>query len=158
MKIDTHLLFIDLRNAYDCVPYMTLWKTLEEIHVKDTFVESGKELYRNSRIKIKIGNKTSEGFIITKGLRQGCCISATLLKFFTERVLKDWKKKSKPMGIDINQTKIFILQFADDQVLLPEDKEDLEYMTRKIKEEYEKWEMSMNIKLRNYVSVERNQT
>ena len=37
------------------------------------------------------------------------------------------------------------LQFADDQVDLEGDKEDLEYMTRKLKGTYEKWGLDMNL-------------
>lgn len=35
-------------------------------------------------------------------------------------------------GIEINGKYIYSLQFADDQVLVAQDKDDLEYMTRKI--------------------------
>jgi len=37
------------------------------------------------------------------------------------------------------------LQFADDEVVLAGDKEDLEYMKRKLKESYEKWGLDMNL-------------
>ena len=37
------------------------------------------------------------------------------------------------------------IQFADDQVVLAGDKEDLECMTRNIKETYEKWGLDMNL-------------
>jgi hypothetical protein len=36
------------------------------------------------------------------------------------------------------------IQFADDQVVLAGDKEDLVYMTRNLKENYEKWCLDMN--------------
>ena len=55
------------------------------MQVKDAIVEAFEELYRNSRIKIKIRNITSEGFLITKSLRQGYCISPTLCKNYLER-------------------------------------------------------------------------
>ena len=34
---------------------------------------------------------------------------------------------------------VYSLNFADDQVLLAQDHDDMEYMARKLKEEYEKW-------------------
>jgi len=34
---------------------------------------------------------------------------------------------------------VYSLNFADDQVLLAQDHDDMEYMARKIMEEYEKW-------------------
>lgn len=57
------------------------------------------------------------------------------------------------MGIQLNDTCIYTLQFADDQVVLAEDKEDLEYMTRKLKEEYEKWGLTMNLQKTQYLCV-----
>jgi len=44
------------------------------------------------------------------------------------------------MGIPLANTTLYTLQFADDQVVLAGNKEDLEYMTRKLKETYKKFE------------------
>jgi malonyl CoA-acyl carrier protein transacylase len=46
---------------------------------------------------------------------------------------------------------LYALQFADDQVVLAGDKEDLEYMTRKLKESYEKWVLDMNLNKTKYL-------
>ena len=48
------------------------------------------------------------------------------------------------MGVPSENTTLYTLQFADDQVVLVGDKEDLEYMTRKLKETYEKLGLDMN--------------
>jgi len=42
------------------------------------------------------------------------------------------------MGIPLKNSTLYTLQFADDQVVLAGEKEDLEYMTCKLKETYEK--------------------
>lgn len=55
------------------------------------------------------------------------------------------------MGIDANGTHLFTLQFADDQVLLAENRDNLEYMTRKLSEEYNKWGLSMNVSKTKYL-------
>ena len=47
--------------------------------------------------------------------------------------------KCQPVGIPIQNTYVYSLSFADDQVLLAQDHDDMEYMARKLKEEYEKW-------------------
>jgi len=41
------------------------------------------------------------------------------------------------MVITIQNTYVHSLTFADDQVLLAQDHDDMEYMARKLKEEYE---------------------
>ena len=48
------------------------------------------------------------------------------------------------MGIPIQNTYVYSLNFADDQVLLAQDHDDMEYMARKRKEEYEKWGLVVN--------------
>ena len=43
------------------------------------------------------------------------------------------------MRIIVNETPIFTLQFADDQVIIAKNKKDREEMTIKIREKYKKW-------------------
>ena len=49
------------------------------------------------------------------------------------------------MGIPIQNTYVYSLNFADDQVLLAQDHDDMEYMARKLKEEYEKGGLAVNL-------------
>ena len=48
------------------------------------------------------------------------------------------------------------MQFADDQVVMAQSKEDLEYMCRKLQEEYSKWGLTMNIAKTKYMSLGTN--
>ena len=50
------------------------------------------------------------------------------------------------MGVRIQNTYVYSLSFAGDQVLLAQDHDDVEYMARKLKEEYEKWRHVINLK------------
>jgi hypothetical protein len=81
-----------------------------------------KELYRRSLSYIKQGGLLSEGFEVTKGLRQGCCISPTLFKIYVEKALNTWKRKCSCMGYNVDNTTIYTLQFADDQVMMAQSK------------------------------------
>ena len=83
---------------------------------------------------MKIGNILYHIFSITKGLRQGCCISPTVFKIYIRKALEEWKRKCYGMGIPLENTTLYTLQFADDQVILAGDKEELEYMAHKLKE------------------------
>lgn len=100
--------------------------------------------------KIGIAKKLSQGFHSNEGLRQGGSDFPILFKIYIERALKIWKNKCKSMGIEINNKCIYSLQFADDQVLA-QDKENLEYMTKKIYEKYEKWGIKINTKQNIFV-------
>jgi hypothetical protein len=47
--------------------------------------------------------------------------------------------------------------FADDQLLIAQDYEDLEYMTRKWIGEYELWGLKLNVKKNKYMAIGDNQ-
>ena len=95
----------------------------------------------------------SEGFAVGKGLRQGCYISPTLFKIYVEKALNTWRRKCFGMGYNVHNTTIYTLQFADYQVMMAQSKEDLEYMGRKLQEEYSKWGFTMNIAKTKYMTV-----
>jgi len=57
------------------------------------------------------------------------------------------------MGIPLENTTLCTLQFADDQVVLAGNKEDLEYMACKLKETYEKWGLDMNLNKTKYLCI-----
>jgi hypothetical protein len=46
-----------------------------------------------------------------------------------------------------------MLQFADDQVVMAQSKENLKYIGRKLQEEYSKWGFTMTIAKTKYMSV-----
>jgi len=72
-------LFIDLTKAYDSIPILKLWEVLGELNINNILIKALKNLYGNTA-QVKIGNKLSHHFNITKRLRQRCCISPTLFK------------------------------------------------------------------------------
>ena len=50
------------------------------------------------------------------------------------------------MRFEIQDTTIHSMLFADDQLLIAQDYEDLEYMTRKLIGEYELWGLKLSVK------------
>ena len=150
---ELHLLLIDLTKACDSVPLNKLWETLEGVYINAQLINAIKALYKGSSSKIKAGNQITKGFKVTEGLRQGCSLLPTIFKIYMGRVLWDWKRKCQPMGIPVQNTYIYSLNFADDQILLTQDHNDMEYMARKLKEEYEKWGLTINLEKTKYVCI-----
>jgi len=62
------------------------------------------------------------------------------------------------MGIPLENTTLFTLQFGDDQVVLAGDKKDMEYVTSKLKETYEKWGLDMNLNKIKYLCIGETQS
>jgi len=125
---------------------------LGESNINNTLIKALQNLYGNTA-QVKTGNKLSHPFNITKGLLQGYCISPTLFKIYIQKALEEWKQKCSRMGIPLENTTLYTLQFADDQVVLAGDKEDLEYMMHKLKETYEKWSLDMNLNKTKYLCI-----
>ena len=54
-----------------------------------------------------------------------------------------------PIG-DGTQDTIYTLLFADDQVLITQEYEDMEFMIRKLLKEYEKWCLKINLEKKTF--------
>lgn len=148
-----HLTFVDLTKAYDHVPIDRLWYVLASTPINATLINAVKQLYTNTTACVKYCGATSDAFPTTKGLRQGCAISPTLFNIYLQEALKEWRKKCKNMGIPLNETTLYTLHFADDQVVLSQDAEDMEYMTRKLIEQYQEWGLTVNMEKTQYMVI-----
>lgn len=110
-------------------------------------------MYQNTEACIKMGRKITQSIKTNKGLKQGCSLSPLLFNIYMEQVLETWYKKCSQMGVLINDRCLHSLLFADDQVILASDREDMEFMLRKLKEEYEKWGLKINLKKTEYLCI-----
>lgn len=79
---ELHILYVDLKKAYDSIPQKLLWGALHETNINSNIILAVKKLYQCSYSKVKIKGSTSEGFLTTEGLKQGCCLSPTLFKIY----------------------------------------------------------------------------
>jgi len=68
-------------------------------------------------------------------------------------ILEDRKRISHGMRVPLENKTQCTLQFADDQVVLAGNKEDLEYMTHKLIETYEKWGLELNFNKTKYLCI-----
>ncbi|XP_030750903.1 uncharacterized protein LOC115878509 [Sitophilus oryzae] len=72
--------------------------------------------------------------------------------------LKNWRRKSRAMGIEIDNHCLSTLFFADDQVIVAGCEEDADYMLRKLDEEYDRWGLNINLTKTEYLKVGEEQT
>ena len=150
-NMETHVVFIDLTKAYDSVPLTKLWNIMEQQGISKLYIQAVKKLYQNMSVCVKVGNKLSKEIRVTKGLKQGCCIAPTLFKLYLNGALATWRKKCRNMGVPIAEDKLFTLHFADDQAILAEDRMDIDYMLRKLHEEYSRYGLEINVSKTEYV-------
>ncbi|XP_072383859.1 uncharacterized protein [Diabrotica undecimpunctata] len=57
------------------------------------------------------------------------------------------------MGLSIGDETLYTLHYADDQVVIAQDKEDLEYMARKLMEENKKLGLEVNLQKTQYLCI-----
>jgi hypothetical protein len=57
------------------------------------------------------------------------------------------------MGIPIQNTHVYSFNFADDQVLIAQDHDDMAFMAQNLKKEYEKWGLTINLEKTKYICI-----
>ena len=102
---------------------------MADMEINGTILKILKEYYTDNNAYVKIGNELSDPIKVTKGLRQGCSLSPILFNIYLEKTLAHWKKSCGGMGVPIEENKfLFSLNYADDQVIIAQDAEDLEFV------------------------------
>jgi hypothetical protein len=91
---------------------------------------------------VKCGRIEKEAWI-KKGVRQGCSLSPLIFNIYIEEALNEVREKMN-VGVTIQGEKVGMLHFADDIVVLAENRDELERflneMDTVLKENY-----SMNV-------------
>ena len=131
--------FIDFEKAYDNINRNKLFSALEEYNLPKKLIRVIESLYEDTMIKVKIGEEVSECEKINKGVRQGCPLSCTLFNIYMDKITRQWKA-TEPKGVKITNTEqIETLLFADDQVIVAENEDELQrsvFKLEKIAKEY----------------------
>jgi hypothetical protein len=81
-------LFIDFKAAFDKVDRVKMFECMRERErgISEWLVRKVEEIYARTRNKVKVGEKESEWFETTKGVRQGCPLSPLLFTIYVADV------------------------------------------------------------------------
>lgn len=145
--------FIDLEQAYDNVPRERLWATLKEAGISGSLIMAVRHLYNNDMYQIRCGNRLTDPFRGTKGLKQGCSMSPTLFKIYLHESVKPWYDQCGDVGPFIENEQLLSLFFADDQVVFARRKVYLEMMIYKLKTCYEAAGLKINFEKTEYMAI-----
>ena len=74
--------FIDFKKAYDRVDRGKLWGCLEKMGIRGRVTTFLKAVYSDVSCEVKVGEKCSEPFGVSSGLRQGCILSPLLFSLY----------------------------------------------------------------------------
>ena len=117
---EVYCAFLDIEKAYDTVNRERLWEILERVGLSDHIREIIKSLYRNTEATYNWGGLEIKGVKSERGLRQGCTLSPLLFTLVMEELVQ--RIKNKEIGIKIGEDRLNILLFADDVVLIAENR------------------------------------
>ena len=116
---DGVLLFLDFEKAFDSVEWNFLFKTLSKFYFGTNFLKWMKILYNNPMFQIKNNGWISKTSHMSRGIRQGCPISAILYLFVAEILAIKVRVNDQIEGFVCNNLpkEIKSVQHADDLTL-----------------------------------------
>ena len=101
-------------------------------------------LYAGQEATFRTGHGTTNWLQIGKGVCQGCILSPCLFNFYAEYIMRNAGLDEAQAGIKIARRNINNLRYADDTILMAENKEELNLLM-KVKEDSEKDGLKFNI-------------
>ncbi|KAH9264367.1 hypothetical protein BASA83_012193 [Batrachochytrium salamandrivorans] len=122
--LNTHVLFIDIRKAFDTVPVGALLWKLQNMGFPRRTLAFLKALYTSSSARARAGSLLSDPFPVQRGVRQGCPLSGLLFNLFINDILDGVAPITVPGLLrDINP--IRGLMYADDVAVFADSEQSL---------------------------------
>ena len=144
-----------MAKAYDKVRRNGLWYKLWKAGIRGKMWRVLKNIYNKVESSVLLGDNRTEFFEIEVGLRQGCILSPLLFNIFINDLKDVVTKLGK--GVRFGNSRISMLFFADDIVLLAESREDLEAMLQVVFEYSLKWRLKFNYDKCNVIRFDNQQ-
>ena len=120
-KIEGAIIFLDFRKAFDSLEWTFMIETLNRFNFGPNFTSWIKTLYCKPIAFIKNNGWISEEFLLSRGIRQGCPVSALLFILSIETLSMKIKQSNTYPALKLNinnrEVDLRIKQFADDTTL-----------------------------------------
>ena len=125
MKKNIFGCFVDFQKAFDSVPRNILFGKLLNNGINGKFYDVLTKLYEDDKSCIKIGNKITNTFTSTQGVKQGCTLSPILFNIFLSDLQNEVEDtECEPVEIDAS-SRLGCLIWADDLLLLSKSEKGL---------------------------------
>lgn len=132
--------FVDFSAAFDTIDRKSLLFKLSCIGVSTKFLNIFKNYYNGTRAGVWCGDSVTANFETSTGLRQGCSASPLMFTLFINDL-----PEALGGGCNFGGTRINILLYADDVVLLAPTSTCLQLMIRNLETYCETWNLRVNL-------------
>ena len=89
-------------------------------------------MYKDASTKLTVGGKTTRRININSGVKHGCPLSPLLFNLIIDELIE--KLKETNIGIQLGESKVFCMTFADDLVLITEERIHMQILIEQSKE------------------------
>ena len=135
--------FVDFKKAFDSIWHEGLLYKLLESGIGGKTYDTIKSMYTNT-CAVRIGKKHTEFFHQNRGVRQVCSLSPTLFNIYINELATTLEQPTTP-GIQLADTEVKCLLFADDLVLLSPTKEGLQQHLDLLHKFSQTWALTVNL-------------
>ncbi|KAH9267628.1 hypothetical protein BASA83_009843 [Batrachochytrium salamandrivorans] len=142
--LNTHVLFIDIRKAFDTVPVGALLWKLQNMGFPRRTLAFLKALYTSSSARAQAGSLPSDPFPVQRGVRQGYPLSGLLFSLFINDILDGVAPITVP-GLSRDTTPIRGLMYADDVAVFADSEQSLLAASTAIEQWANRWEMQFGV-------------
>ena len=142
--------FLDLARAYDTVWRYGMFSKLAQSNITGNFLNIVKAMYRETKATIRCNNLKSEIYTSNMGIKQGCNLSCLLFALYLND-LEEYLLLNNCKGVELIDSntgnimlKLFILLYADDSIVLSNNKKDMQNALNVVSEYCTRWKLKIN--------------
>ena len=117
-RLDLHVIWLDLANAYGSVPHSLLWKALEMHHVPDTVIDILKKYFSHFKMRFTTTSYTTAWTELEVGIAMGCTVSPILFVLAMQVLLKATEASAKPADLGSGILMPPLKAFMDDTTVI----------------------------------------
>ena len=144
-NLEGYIILLDFEKAFDSIEWSYLFKTLKTFNFGENFQRWIKILYTDIESTVSNNRYSSKYFQLSRGIRQGCPISALLFLLVAETMACIIKKNKGIRGISIEKEIFKICQLADDTTIFVSDIESIENLMNLMNQFYEQTGLKINL-------------
>ena len=138
----TYLAFLDMSKAFDRVWSDGVFYLLWKYGIIGKIWRLFKEMYKNVSNKVLFGILESEWYDQVYGLKKGCVASPTLFNVLMHELTTNLADSG--IGVEVANTDIHNLLFADDNFLIADNATDLENILNITDSFAKRWTLNLN--------------